>query len=82
MDAIQCNGVYKSLLTKIPSGYFLAGTRTSGGYPIPVYSILLNTATQLKLQKATHGANLELLEAILATLDSYKRRCTVRIGWW
>ena len=78
--SLQCNGVYKILLTKpeILSGYNFAGTRTSGGYPTPVYSILLNIATKLELQKATHGAKLELLEATLVTLESYKRRCTVR----
>ena len=56
---IQCNGVYKILLTtsKILSGYFFAGTRTSGGYHTPVYSILLNIATKLELQKATHGSS-------------------------
>ena len=42
-----------------------------------MYSILLNIATKLELQKATHGAKLELLEATLVTLESYKRRCTV-----
>ena len=42
-----------------------------------MYSILLNIATNLELQKATHGAKLELLEATLVTLESYKRRCTV-----
>ena len=78
--ALQCNGVHKILLTKILSGYLFAGTRTSGGYPTPVYSILLSIATKLELQKATHGAKLELLdlEATLMTLESYKRRCTVR----
>ena len=74
---LQCNGVYKILLTKILSGYFFAGHRTSGGYPTPVYSVLLNIATTLELQKATHGAKLELLEATLVTLESYKRCCTV-----
>ena len=78
---LQCNGVYKILLTKILSGYFFEGTRTSGGYPTPVYIILLNIiiATKLELQKATHGAKLELLEATLVTLESYKRRCTVKV---
>ena len=42
------------------------------------YSILLNIATKLELQKATDGAKLELLEATLVTLESYTRRCTVR----
>ena len=74
---LQCNGVYKNLLTRILSGYFFAETRTSGGCPTLVYSILLNIATKLELQKATHGAKLELLEATLVTLESYKRRCTV-----
>ena len=74
---VQCNGVYKNLLTKILSGYFFAETRTSGGYPTLVYSILLNIATQLELRKATHAAKLELLEATLVALESYKRRCTV-----
>ena len=74
---LQCNGVYKILLTKILSGYNFAGTRTSGGYPTPVYSILLNIATKLELRKATHAAKLELLEATLVALESYKRRCTV-----
>ena len=73
---LQCNGVYKNLLTKILSGYFFAETRTSGGYPTLVYSILLNIATKLELRKATHAAKLELLEATLVTLESYKRRCT------
>ena len=71
--SIQCNGVYKNLLTKILSGYFFAETRTSGGYPALVYSIL-----KLELRKATHAAKLELLEATLVALESYKRRCTVR----
>ena len=75
---LQCNGVYKNLLTKILSGYFFAETRTSGGYPTLVYSILLNIGTKLELRKATHAAKLELLEATLVTLESYKRRCTVR----
>ena len=78
LTPIRCNGVYKILLTKILSGYNFAGTRTSGGYPTPVYSILLNIATKLELQKPTHGAKLELLEATLVTLESYKRRCTVQ----
>ena len=56
-----------------------AETRTSGGYPTLVYSILLNIATKLELRKATHAAKLELLEATLVTLESYKRRCTVGI---
>ena len=68
--AIQWNGVYKILLTKILSGYFFAGTRTSGGYPTSVYIILLNIATKLELQKATHGAKLELLEATLVNLTN------------
>ena len=78
---LQCNGVYKILLTKILSGYFFAGTRTSGGYPTPVYRMLLNIATQLELQKAAHGAKLELLdlEATLVALESYKRCCTVAL---
>ena len=75
--SIQCNGVYKNLLTKILSGYFFAETRTSGGYPTLVYSILLNIATKLELRKATHAAKLELLEATLVALESYKRRRTV-----
>ena len=74
---MQCNGVYKNLLTKILSGYFFAETRTPGGYPTLVYSTLLNIATKLELQKATHAAKLELLEATLVALESYKRRCTV-----
>ena len=76
---LQCNGVYKNLLTKILSGYvyFFAETRTSGGYPTLVYSILLNIATKLELRNATHAAKLELLEATLVALESYKRRCTV-----
>ena len=74
---VQCNGVYKNSLTKILNGYFFAGTRTSGGYPTLVYSILLNIATKLELRKATHAAKLELLEATLVALESYKRRCTV-----
>ena len=49
-SGVQCNGVYKILLTKILSGYNFTGTRTSGGYPTPVYSILLNIATKLELQ--------------------------------
>ena len=52
--AVQCNGIYKNLLTKILSGYLFAETRTSGGYPTLVYSILLNIATKLELRKATH----------------------------
>ena len=42
------------------------------GYPTPVlaYTRLLNIATQLELQKATHGAKLELLEATLVTLEN------------
>ena len=75
--SLQCNGVYKNLLTKILSGYLFAETRTSGGYPTLVYSMLLNIATKLELRKATHAAKLELLEATLVTLESYKRRCTV-----
>ena len=78
--SVQCNGVYKNLLTKILSGYFFAETRTSGGYPTLVYSILLNIATKLELWKATHAAKLELLEATLVTMESYKRRCTVYAG--
>ena len=74
---IQCNGVYKNLLTKILSGYLFAETRTSGGYPTLVHIILLNIATKLELRKATHAAKLELLEATLVALESYKRRCTV-----
>ena len=74
---VQCNGVYKNLLTKILSGYFFAETRTSGGYPALVYNMLLNIVTQLELRKATHAAKLELLEATLVTLESYKRCCTV-----
>ena len=42
LSRLQCNGVYKNLLTKILSGYFFAETRTSGGYPTLVYSTLLN----------------------------------------
>ena len=76
--ALQCNGVYKNLLTKILSGYFFAETSTSGGYPTLVYSILLNIATKLELRKATHAAKLELLEATLVALESYKRRTAVR----
>ena len=75
--AVQCNGIYKNLLTKILSGYLFAETRTSGGYPTLVYSILLNIGTKLELRKATHAAKLELLEATLVTLESYERRCTV-----
>ena len=40
-------------------------------------TLLQCTVTKLELQKATHGAKLELLEATLVTLESYKRRCTV-----
>ena len=65
------------MLTKILSGYLFAETRTSGGYPTLVYSILLNIATKLELWKATHEAKLELQEATLVALESYKRRCTV-----
>ena len=76
--ALQCNGVNDTnSLTKFLSGYCFAGTRTSGGHPTPVYSILLNISTQLELRKASHAAKLELLEATLVTLESYKRRCTV-----
>ena len=75
--SVQCNGVYKNLLTKILSGYCFAETRTSGGYPTLVYSILLNIVTKLELWKATHAARLELLEATLVALESYKRRRTV-----
>ena len=82
VQAVQCNGVYKNLLTKILSGYFFAETRTSGGYPTLGYSILLNIATNLELRKATHAAKLELLEATLVALESYKRRCTVGWYWW
>ena len=80
MVVLQCNGVYKNLLTKILSGYFFAETRTSGGYPTLVYSILLNIATKLELQKDTHAAKLELLEATLVTLESYKRCCTAAVA--
>ena len=73
---VQCNGVYKNLLTKILSGYIFAETRTSGGYPTLVYSILLNIATKLELRKATHAAKLEFLETTLVTLEPYKPRCT------
>ena len=45
--------------------------------PTLVYSILLNIATKLELRKATRAVKLELLEATLVTLESYKRRCTV-----
>ena len=38
-----------------------------------MYSILLTIATNVELQKATHGPKLELLEATLVTLESYKR---------
>ena len=41
-----------------------------------VYSILLNIATNLELRKVTHAVKLELLEATLVTLESYKRRYT------
>ena len=69
------------LLVSYSVPYFFAGTRTSGGYPTPVYSILLNIATKLELRKATHAAKLELLEATLVTLElSYKRRCTVPLA--
>ena len=43
----------------------------------PLWCTLLNIATKLELRKATHAAKLELLEATLVTLESYKRRCTV-----
>ena len=61
---------------------FFAETRTSGGlgYPTLVYRILLNIVTKLELRKATHAAKLELLEATLVTLESYKRRCTVCVA--
>ena len=71
-----------NLLTKILRGYFFAETRTSGGYPTPVYSILLNITTKLELYKAAHAAKLELLEATLVALESYKRRCTVYVSEW
>ena len=74
VTVLQCNGVYKNLLTKILSGYLFAETRTSGGYPTLVYSILLNIARKLELRKVTHAAKLELLEATLVALESYKRR--------
>ena len=69
--------LYEFAITKILSGYFFAETRTPGGYPTSVYSTLLNIATNLELRKATHATKLELLEATLVTLESYKRRCTV-----
>ena len=47
-----------------------------------MYSVLLNISTKLELRKATHAAKLELLDATLVALESYKRRCTVWHALW